>query len=101
MVGKKLRLNNMPGVVAWLEHLRENGPSKRQEGRSGASARAWGLTDYWVRHKGLGKWMRLEQLKAREAGNPLWWQLVDYGDRREVLTPEGRRVLETFLTQVN
>ena len=94
---RRLRLSNMPGVVDWLIELRDNGPTKRHEGRSGASARSYGLTDYWVKHKGTGHWMFLESLKRKEAKNPRWYELVDYGEGLEQITPYGRKVLETYL----
>lgn len=93
---RKMRMHNMPGVVEWLRLLRDHGPQRREEGRSGASARHYGLTDYWVQHKGTHKWMFLATLKEKEKRNPRWYTLVDYGDWREAITPAGRKALETF-----
>ena len=91
-----LRLSNMPGVVEWLTTLRDDGPQRRHEGRSGASARDHGLTDFWVKHKPTGRKMFLATLKERERGNIEWYLKVDYGDGEEAITPLGRKVLEAF-----
>ena len=91
-----LRLSNMPGVVDWLRELRDHGPRRRMEGRSGSSARDHGLTDFWVRHVPTGRKMFLSTLKAKEAGNYEWYKTVDYGDGEEAITPQGRKALETF-----
>lgn len=91
-----LRLSNMPGVVEWLTTLRDHGPHRRQEGRSGASAREHKLTDFWVRHNRTGRMMFLNTLKAKEAGNVEWYLQVDYGDGEEAITPLGRKALEAF-----
>lgn len=91
-----LRLSNMPGVVEWLTLLRDHGPHRRQEGRSGASARDHGLTDFWVRHKPTGRMMFLSTLKAKEKGNVEWYLTVDYGDGEEAITKAGRKALEAF-----
>lgn len=94
-----LRLNNMPGVVEWLRVLRDTGPHRRMEGRSGHSARQYGLTDFWVRHIPSGRWMFLETLKTKAGDNKEWYRLVDYGDGLEAITPAGRKALETFEKQ--
>jgi hypothetical protein len=91
-----LRLSNMPGVVEWLRLLRDQGPHRRQEGRSGASAREHGLTDFWVRHTPTGRWMFLSTAKAKEAANLEWYRQIDYGEGLEAITPQGRKALETF-----
>lgn len=91
-----LRLSNMPGVVEWLTTLRDDGPRRRHEGRSGASAREHGLTDFWVRHKPSRRMMFLATLKAKEANNLEWYLTVDYGDGEEAITPLGRKVLAAF-----
>jgi hypothetical protein len=91
-----LRLSNMPGVVEWLTLLRDHGPHRRQEGRSGASARDHGLTDFWVRHIPSGRMMFLSTLKKKEASSREWYKAVDYGDGLEAITPEGRKALESF-----
>lgn len=91
-----LRLSNMPGVVEWLTLLRDHGPHRRQEGRSGASAREHGLTDFWVRHIPTGRSMFLSTLKRKEMGNREWYKTVDYCDGEEAITPQGRKALESF-----
>ena len=94
-----LRLSNMPGVVDWLRTLRDHGPQRRTEGRSGASARDHGLTDFWVRHIPTWRKMFLSTLKVKEARNREWYKTVDYGDGEEAITPQGRKALESFERQ--
>ena len=95
-MARKLRMHNMPGVVEWPKLLRVHDPQRRVEGRSGASARAYGLTDYWVRNKRTGKWMFLEKLKEQEKRRKRWYTLVDYGDWKEAITPAGKKALEEY-----
>jgi hypothetical protein len=93
----RIRLNHMPGVVAWLKLLRDEGPQRRLPGRAGASARRHGLTDYWVRYEPTGQWLFLKAARALD-GRPDYYKRIDYGPGLEALTDKGRQVLDDFLT---
>jgi hypothetical protein len=88
----------MPGVVAWLTLLRDEGPQKRHAGRAGASARRHGLTDFWIRYEPTGEWMFLSQARQIERARPGWYKRVDYGKGLEAITEKGRQVLDDFLS---
>lgn len=87
------RLDHMPGVVAWLRKLRDEGPQRRTEGRSGHSARKHGFTDFWVLDDRLGEPLFLSEV---DRSDPEWYKHIDYGQGEEMITDEGLRALKDF-----
>ena len=83
----------MPGVVAWLKQLRDHGPQRRVEGRSGHSARMHGFTDFWVYDKRLRGHVMLDLVDRTD---PEWWTHIDYGGGEETITDKGLQALQSL-----
>jgi hypothetical protein len=79
-------------VMAFLEQISQ-APARRPRGSAGAVLRKYGWSDYLVRELATGEMKPLAEVTARAGPGAAVSRLVDYGERLEVITPEGREVL--------